>query len=372
MRNKNKTAPNSPIADPTAPAVIRKHLHRWFNQNRRALPWRETTDPYRIWVSEVMLQQTQVSTVLPYYDSFLSAFPDVFALASAPLEAVLKQWEGLGYYARARNLHRAAGTVVEDRQGELPRTYDGFRALPGAGDYIASAVVSIAFNRPCAVVDGNVKRVLARLLLIDRPVNRSSSTAVLKSAAETLLDPRRPGDFNQAMMELGALVCRPGRPDCAACPLTGCCQAFRAGCQLEFPRREKKKPVPHYYTAVGVIRKGKRMLITRRKPDGFLGGLWEFPGGKLEPGESAVDACRREIREELNLSVKVGDHLMRVEHAYSHFKISIDVFNCRYKSGRVTLNGPEDFRWILQEEIENYAFPGANRKFIPLLKKREK
>jgi A/G-specific adenine glycosylase len=352
-------------------ADIRKSLLRWYSRNHRALPWRETTDPYRIWVSEVMLQQTQVATVLPYYEAFLKVFPDLRSLAAAPLEAVLKKWEGLGYYARARNLHRAAGLVAAERNGEFPDTYDQFRTLPGAGDYIASAVTSIAFGRPCAVLDGNVKRVLSRLFMMEEPVNKSSGAPVFKAAAQALLHPRRPGDFNQAMMELGALLCRPGRPDCTACPLSGSCRAFAAGRVLDFPRRERRKPVPHYFTAVGVVRKDRRVLITRRPPSGFLGGLWEFPGGKLRSGETAAEACRREIKEEVGLTVEVGNRLTRVEHAYSHFKISLDVFDCRYRAGRVTLHGPEAFRWILLEEIEDYAFPGANRKFIPLLLSRK-
>jgi len=317
-----------------------------------------------------MLQQTQVATARPYYDAFVRAFPDVRRLAEAPFDAVIKRWEGLGYYARARNLHRAAAVVVDEYGGDIPGTYDAFRALPGVGDYIASAVMSIAHGAPHAVADGNVKRVLARLFLIDAPVNKSGSTALYKRAAEILLDHARPGDFNQSVMELGALVCRPGTPDCGACPLTRSCRAFETGRQLDFPYRAQKKPVPHYYAAVGVIRKGRKVLITRRRRDGFLGGLWEFPGGKIEPDESAPDACRREIKEALGLSVNVGERLARVDHAYSHFTISMDVFDCRYTAGRVVLNGPDAFKWILIEDVDEYAFPGANRKFIPALKKK--
>lgn len=373
VRKKPLRAKSKNLSIDISPAVvgaISKSLHAWFRRRRRSLPWRETKDPYRIWVSEVMLQQTQVATARPYYEAFVRAFPDVRCLAAAPFDAVIKRWEGLGYYARVRNLHRAAAIVADVYGGGIPATYDTFRALPGVGDYIASAVLSIAHGAPHAVVDGNVKRVLARLFLIDAPVNKSGSTVLYKRVAEALLDRRRPGDFNQAVMELGALVCRPGTPECGACPLTRSCRAFESGRQLEFPRREPKKRVPHHHTAVGVIRKGRRVLITRRRRDGFLGGLWEFPGGKIEPGESAPDACRREIREELGLSVEVGDHLTRVEHAYSHFKISMDVFDCRYTAGRVVLNGPDAFKWILIEDIEEYAFPGANRKFIPLLKNK--
>ncbi len=347
---------------------LRKSLLRWFSENQRELPWRGTKDPYRIWVSEVMLQQTQVSTVLAYYEEFLKKFPDVFSLAGASLEEVLKSWERMGYYARARNLFRTAKILTAEHNGEVPDDYDALRKLPGVGDYIASAVMSLAFNRPFAVVDGNVKRVLARLFAIEEPVNKASSLDTFKVYAERLLDRRKPGDFNQSMMELGAVVCRPAKTDCPSCPVSSFCKVYETGSQTEFPVRIKKRPIPHYHTAVGIVRKADRILITRRKPSGFLGGLWEFPGGKVKPGEPPEEACRREIKEELNLSIDISNHLARIDHAYTHFKISMDVYECRYKTGNVELNGPEDYRWIVLEEIDLYAFPGANHKFIPLLK----
>ncbi|NIM18858.1 MAG: A/G-specific adenine glycosylase [Candidatus Latescibacteria bacterium] len=355
----------------TTRKALRKSLARWFSRSRRELPWRQTRDPYRIWVSEVMLQQTQVQTVLPYYSKFTKRFPNVESLSEASLDSILKSWEGLGYYARARNLHRAAKIVSSEMDGNLPDNYEALRALPGVGDYIASAVLSVAFDRAYAVVDGNVKRVLARLLTIDEPVNKSSSSKVFKAVAEQLLDGESPGDFNQAMMELGAIVCRSSKPNCAACPVNKFCKAFETGMQDAFPVRIRKRPVPTYHIAVGVVRRSGRILITRRKPTGFLGGLWEFPGGKVKPGESPEEACKREIKEEMNLSIDVGKHLTKVKHAYSHFKVSIDVFDCRYRAGSVRLNGPEDYRWIVLEEIDDYAFPGANHKFIPLLKEKK-
>ncbi len=347
--------------------LLRKQLLRWYQANQRDLPWRRSNTPYHIWVSEVMLQQTQVKTVLNYYRRFLTKFPGIKRLAAADSQAVLKVWEGMGYYARARNLHRAAKAVVQDHGGRIPDRWEAFRSLPGVGDYIAAAVLSIAFNRPYPVVDGNVKRVLARLHKIHAPVNHSSSDKQFRKAAANLLDSRRPGIFNQAMMELGALVCKPRNPLCDACPITRMCRAYQTRQVADFPKRQKLKATPQYHIAVGVIYKNGSVLITRRKAEGLLGGLWEFPGGKIKDGESAQAACIREIKEEVNLKVEIDRHLAQVKHAYTHFRIVMEVFCCKYGSGRVYLRGPADFRWIRLNEYKDYPFPRANHKFIPLL-----
>jgi A/G-specific adenine glycosylase len=348
--------------------LFREKLVVWYRFNHRKLPWRESPDPYHIWVSEVMLQQTQVATVVPYYLRFVEQFPDIRALAEADLQTVLKAWEGMGYYARARNLHKAAQVVTNDFGGEIPQNYTAFRKLPGVGEYIAAAVQSIAFDQPYAVVDGNVKRVLARLFLMEAPVNDSTLGKFFSENADKLLDRGHPADFNQAMMELGAVICRPQNPLCNQCPVSSFCETFKAGRQNELPRRRKKEKTPQYHIAVGVVCKGNRVLITRRAEKGLLGGLWEFPGGKVRRGaETAADACVREIKEEVNLNIKVDSHLTRVKHAYTHFKIVMDVFMCAYLSGEVALNGPVDFKWITVEEIEKYPFPKGNHKFMPLL-----
>jgi A/G-specific adenine glycosylase len=346
---------------------LRKKLIKWYQANHRDLPWRSSSTPYHIWVSEVMLQQTQVKTVLNYYRRFLTKFPNIKRLAAADLQAVLKVWEGMGYYARARNLHRAAKAVVRDHGGRIPDQWEAFHNLPGVGDYIAAAVLSIAFNQPHPVVDGNVKRVLARLHKIHAPVNQQSSYRQFEKAAAKLLSARRPGIFNQAMMELGALICKPRNPLCDACPLTRICRAYQTQQVTDFPKRQKSKATPQYHIAVGVVFRNGRVLITRRKAEGMLGGLWEFPGGKIKDGESAQAACIREIKEEVNLDVHIDRHLAQVKHAYTHFKIVMEVFCCKYVSGRVYLRGPEAFRWIRLNEYKNYPFPKANHKFIPLL-----
>jgi A/G-specific adenine glycosylase len=348
--------------------TFRKKMIDWYHRHHRKLPWRESRNPYRIWVSEVMLQQTQVTTVIPYFENFIEKFPTVSDLAAADLQAVLKAWEGLGYYARARNLHKAAQVVSNHLAGEIPQDYSGFRKLPGVGEYIAAAVQSIAFEQPYPVVDGNVKRVLARLFQMEAPVNDSASTKIFQEIAATALDQQHPGEYNQAMMELGAMICRPQNPLCEQCPVSEFCRAYKSSRQDEFPRRKEREKTPQYHIAVGVVRKGKRLLITRRAENGLLGGLWEFPGGKVREGkETAAEACVREIKEEVNLEIKVESLLTTVHHAYTHFKIVMDVFLCDYLFGEVGLKGPVDYKWITVEEIEQYPFPKANHKFIPLL-----
>ena len=348
---------------------FQKALVAWYLENQRALPWRQSDDPYRIWVSEVMLQQTQVNTVLPYYHKFLKKFPTIKRLAGADLQEVLKLWEGMGYYARARNFQRAAQIVQKDYNGIIPDTWNAFRKLPGVGDYIAAAVLSIAFKQPYAVVDGNVKRVLARLQCIDAAVNNAGSAKTFQTIAENIKYKRAPGTYNQALMELGALICKPKTPLCDNCPVQSFCEAYQSSTVAAYPRKTARRPTPQYHIAIGVVIKNGRILITQRKPDGLLGGLWEFPGGKIKKGEEAEAACVREIKEEVNLQVKVIEHLARVRHAYTHFRISMDVFCCEYLAGRVKRNGPVDHRWINIGAIDRYPLPKANHKFLPMLKK---
>jgi A/G-specific adenine glycosylase len=345
-----------------------RELLDWFEENRRDLPWRHTSDPYRIWVSEVMLQQTQVRAVIPYYQRFLSRFPNLASLAAAPLDDVLKHWEGLGYYARARNLHAAAGALGD----RVPNDPDQFGELPGVGAYVRAAVMSIAFARPLAAVDGNAKRVLARAFAVDEAVDRPAGVRAVQDLAEALLDRTLPGEFNQALMELGALVCRPRNPACPSCPWATSCAAFAATAWERYPRTSPKRAVPTAHIAVGVVSRGGRVLITRRADGAMLGGLWEFPGGKIRGGETPADACRREIREETGLDVDIVEHVTSVRHAYTHLKVEIEVFRCAHRRGRVRLRGPVDHRWILLEQTAEYAFPKANHKFFPALKRATK
>jgi len=348
---------------------IRKALVEWYKSNKRDLPWRNTRDPYQIWVSEVMLQQTQVKTVIPYFYTFIDRFPDIHALASSDLQEVLKMWEGLGYYSRARNFHRAARVVVRDHGAVIPSTEEGFKQLSGVGDYIAAAVLSIAFDLPLAVVDGNVKRVLSRLFLIDAPVNHSGSHAVFKKRAGELLDNTRSADYNQALMELGALVCKPKHPMCPACPLKALCRASKGDQVGDFPRRKKVKPLPEHAMAVGIVVKKGKLLIIRRPEKGLLGGLWEFPNGRIDDQETPDTACVRHLKTSANITADIDTFVTRIKHAYTHFRITMDVFTCCFISGRVRLNGPVDFRWVEYDEINTYPLPKTVHKFLPALRK---
>jgi A/G-specific adenine glycosylase len=276
----------------------------------------------------------------------------------------------MGYYARARNLHRAAAEVCERFGGSVPDDPRLFRSLPGVGEYICSAVQSIAFGSPVAVVDGNVKRVLARLFGIEAPSNRPAGHEAFRAAAQEMLDTSDPGTFNQALMELGALICKPSSPSCGECPVGAHCAARRQSRQDELPVRVKRPPRPTQHVAVGIVENEGRILITRRKPDGLLGGLWEFPGGKVNEGESPRDACRRELVEETGLSVEVGDRVARISHGYTHLKIELNVYKCRYRGGNVVLDGPVDYRWIDLEDIHDYPIPKASYKILPYLQKK--
>lgn len=348
-------------------AGFQNGLLDWYDVNRRDLPWRRTKDPYTIWLSEVMLQQTQVKTVIPYFHKWLELFPHVHALASSDLDRVLKAWEGLGYYSRARQFYKAAGIVVDELDGKIPETYEEFLALPGVGEYTAAAVQSIAFGGAYAVVDGNVKRVLARLFEIDKPVNDASSKKSFQSYADELLYSVRSGDYNQAVMELGATVCKPQNPGCSTCPVSNFCAAYKNDTAKLYPYRKAKKAVPKYKMSAGVIEHQNRFLIVRRPENGLLGGLWEFPAGKVE-GESVAEVdCIRNIRETVGLDVRVNQKIASVKHAYSHFRVEMDVFTCTLKGGEILLKEASDYRWVSREELAEYAFPGVNNKFLPLI-----
>lgn len=347
--------------------LIRPALIRWFRSNARAAPWRETGDPYRIWVSEVMLQQTRSATVDPYYRRFVRRFPTVRALASADLDDVLRCWEGLGYYARARNLHRAARQVVEHEGGRLPDTAEGLRELPGIGPYTAGAVASIAFGRAEPVLDGNVTRVLCRAFRLREPPKQKEMRRTLWRIAGRMAEAGEPGTVNQALMELGATVCIPRGRRCEQCPISDCCEARRRGDAGELPVRTPRPELPHQTVAVGVIWRRGRILIDKRPPGGLLGGLWELPGGKQRVGEPLAETCRREIQEELGLNVAVGDKLTRVRHAYTHFRVTIHAFTCRYRGGRPRALGCQEWKWVTPRELGDYAFPRANRRILEAL-----
>ncbi len=344
--------------------AIRRGLLRWYSRCARDLPWRRTSDPYRIWLSEIMLQQTRVETVVPYYLRFLDAFDSVDALAAASIDEVLKLWEGLGYYRRARSLHEAAKLIASERNGRFPRTVEQWMQLPGVGRYTAGAIASIAFGAAAAVLDGNVKRVLARLTALDKPIDAPAVVADLWAAAEALVTAYRPGDFNQAMMELGARICTPRSPLCKECPVRRSCNAFARGRQGELPLAKARRATPHHEIVAAAIVSRGRYLLGRRPVDAMLGGLWEFPGGKVEPGETHAAALEREITEELGVECSVGALLGSVDHAYSHFSITLHLYRCEIVAGPPAAQWHTQIKWIRREQFDRYAFPGANRKLF--------
>jgi A/G-specific adenine glycosylase len=339
---------------------LRQQLLAWFDAGRRDLPWRRTSDPYRIWVSEVMLQQTQVDRVVGFYERFTTAFPTVEALAAAPLDDVLKLWEGLGYYARARALHAAARHVAEELGGRLPERAAGLRSLPGFGPYTAAAVASIAFDEPVAALDTNVLRVLARVGCVDGPVARRETRAALEQLAARLVDPDRPGDFNQAMMELGAMVCRPRAPRCLLCPLAAVCCARASGEPERWPEAATKTERPTVHAACGVVRRRGRLLVVRRPDRGLLGGLWEFPGARLAPDEPPERACERGVAEKSGVRVAATAEVATVHHTFSHFRVVLHAFACRDLGGRA--HAPA--RWATPDEVDALALTRTAREIL--------
>ncbi len=348
-------------------------LLAWWDAGHADLPWRRTKDAYAVWVAEIMLQQTQIATVLPYYARWMTRFPTVEALADAPLDDVLKLWEGLGYYSRARNLHTAARQIMAEHDGRLPDTLDGLVALPGIGRYTAGAIASIAFAIPAPVLDGNVIRVLSRIFDINEDVTKPATRKWLWELAAAAVPTERPGDFNQALMEMGQLICTPQTPRCLICPVNTLCLARQRGTQLERPVRPARKPTPHYDVVAGVIwhdgapARAGQFLITQRPLDGLLGGLWEFPGGKVEPGETLADALKREIREELALEIQPGVFITKVDHAFTHFRITVHAFHAAYTGGEPQHVAVAAHAWVTLDDLDRYAFAVTNRKIIERL-----
>ncbi len=443
----SRTAPHQ-SREKTVKNEVKSRLLPWFAASRRDLPWRKNRTPYRVWVAEIMLQQTRVDTVIDYYRRWMKTFPSWRALARAPQSDVLKAWEGLGYYSRARNLHSAAKIITDQYAGNIsnawktePRTEpeasraprmrgnevainandrecfhgsgtpggkvsgigknevshakaqraqrgtadsekQSLRALrlcvespvralqkmPGVGAYTAAAIASLAFNEDAAVVDGNVIRVLSRLFAYGGETKDAAGKKKMQAWADGLLVEGRAGEFNEAMMELGALVCVPVAPKCADCPLQRVCAAFAEGEPDRYPVMKKKKKVPHIVVgaAATLNRKGE-VLIAQRLEGDMLGGLWEFPGGKLEPGETIEECVARELKEELGINVEVGDLLMTVQHAYSHFTMTMHVYFTKIISGRPRPIHCADYKWVKIPELGKHAYSKADLQVVARL-----
>jgi len=376
-------------------------LLRWYDGAKRDLPWRKTRDPYAIWISETMLQQTRVDTVIPYYERFLARFPDVHTLATADQDDVFGEWAGLGYYSRARNLQAAARAIVDLHGGDLPEDVEGLRSLPGIGRYTAGALASIAFDRCEALVDGNVARVLTRLLGIRDDVKSPAIQARLWDEAGLLVVGERPGDLNQALMELGATVCTPRSPSCDACPWKRRCDARRVGDAESLPVKPAKKQPRSMIAAAAWLRRpdsleplrsapstqstesaestgsalsvssgprGGRILAVRRPPGGLMGGLWELPGGECQRGEKPVDALQRSLRTTLGLELDRIDLVGSITHAFSHRSLRLHVFCCETR-GRVQRHSAGYFDahgWLTPAQLALRPHGAPTRKALAL------
>ena len=354
--------------DAPAPREVGQRLLAWGEGHARSFPWRENRDPYVVWVSETMLQQTQIKTVIPYLRRWLERFPTLRDLAEAPLEEVLKVWQGLGYYARARNLHKAARRMVERHGGKVPEDREALLALPGIGPYTAGAILSLAYGKDEPILDGNARRVLSRVFGVEGDPRRGAVERRLWELARAILIPGQARAINEALMDLGREICTPRSPRCGVCPLADVCVAHAMGREEDLPTRPPRRVVPHYTVTAGIIwGEDGRILLAQRPEDAMLGGLWEFPGGKVEPGESLPTCLQRELMEELGILVHVGPPVGTVRHAYSHFRITLHAFHCRITRGEPQALGVAAFRWVTPAEVEQFPLSRADTKIVDLL-----
>jgi A/G-specific adenine glycosylase len=313
-------------------------------------------------VSEIMLQQTRVETVIPYYERWLEKFPDIPFLAQASQQEVLSAWEGLGYYSRARNLHQAAQIVMAEFDGRLPQEVDQLMQLPGIGRYTAGAIASIAFGKDEPVLDGNIRRLLSRIFDVRHPARSAAGEKQLWQLAGDYLLPGSAAEYNQALMELGALVCTPRQPRCGECPLSRRCLANTLGIQEERPVKVFRPPLPHHVITAAVIQENKQFLIARRPPGGLLGGMWEFPGGKLLPGEDLRQGLEREICEELGIKIQIGSSLGIYQHAYTHFRVTLHAFLCQLNGTQPRSLYHDQLTWCSAAALGEYPMGKIDRQ----------
>jgi len=339
-----------------------RHLTCWYAKNKRDLPWRSTRDPYKIWISEIMLQQTTVNTVIAYYEKWFKSFPTVHDLAKAPIQTVLKQWQGLGYYNRAKNLHKAAVVLINEHKGIIPKDPEIIRSLPGFGPYTTGSVLSIAYDVPLTIIDANVRRVVMRLLALPGVADTKQDLKVNEFLLK-VLPVKSVGDFNQALMELGALVCRSKEPLCILCPVSKYCKAYKIGKQEIIPET-KKKVLKDIQAVIAIIKKGNKYFIQKRPSKGLLADLWEFPGGKVKEGELNKNALARELKEELGAQLKSSQHLFDVKHFYTQFRVNLSVFLCElYEEPKTNIT----HQWVTIKNFSKYPMPSGSVKIIEKL-----
>jgi len=342
---------------------IQTNLLRWFEKSGRDLPWRKTRDPYAIWVSEIMLQQTQVATVIPYHQKFLKSFPTVSHLAKADLSKVLKVWEGLGYYSRARNLHQASQMVVHHFGGKIPDNLKDLLSLPGIGRSTAGAILSFAYNKEAPILDGNIKRVLSRLFAI--PGSKAKTEKILWGISESLIPKGHSNPFNQALMDLGSMLCIPKDPQCPRCPLRYLCKAKASGAPERYPSKVAKKKIPHITAISALIQNDGRVLLNKRPPNGLLGGLWEFPNWKIEEKRRLRLRLRlrNHIKKEMGMNVEVKESIGVFHQTFSHFKLTLHIYQCQSSNSNKKRKG----KWIPIKNLDQLAMPKIHRKIANVL-----
>jgi A/G-specific adenine glycosylase len=346
---------------PLVPEELSSRLLAWYDREQRRLPWRGHPDAYAVWVSEIMLQQTRVETVIPYFERWMQRFPTITSLARASQQEVLSLWEGLGYYSRARNLHKAAQVVDEQYAGQLPQDRTRLEKLPGIGAYTAGAIASIAFGRDEAALDGNIRRVLARVFAVRTLARSPAGEKELWNLARRCLPPGRAGDYNQALMDLGSAICTPRSPQCLLCPLLEICAGRKLGLQETLPILAPRQKVPHLTVAAAVIRRENTVLIAQRAEKDLLGGMWEFPGGTLESGETIEEGLQREIHEELNTAVHIEQPFGTYNHAYTHFSVTLHAFLCRLAGPEPQAIEAKMLRWVLPGALADFPLGKIDR-----------
>ncbi len=349
---------------------FQQQLVAWFAEHQRPLPWRGDYQPYHVWISEIMGQQTQMDRVVQYFRRWIARFPDIMAVVEAPEQDILKTWEGLGYYSRARNIQRAARQMAESSTPGVPSEYDELLAMPGIGPYTAAAILSIAYNLPFPLRDANVERVFARLADINHPIKQGFAQKKLAELTNSLFDSEHPRLYNQGLMELGALVCTPKKPDCAGCPVRIHCQALRND-TVEFrplPRDKSKKI--EIVMACGILRCQGRVYVQQRLPDDIWGGLWEFPGGRLEEGETPEQAARREIAEETGWQAPKLVFFKTVVHHYTRYRVTLHGFLAEWKTmpPSPVLTAAQQFAWVDESRLDEYPYPSGHRQLVVALR----
>ena len=351
---------------------LSSRLLSWYRLHKRTLPWRGHPDPYAVWVSEIMLQQTRVEAVIPYFERWMHLYPTIRTLAEASEQDVLNAWEGLGYYSRARNLHKAAKIIAQKYGGEIPRDIDRLLELPGIGRYILGAISSIAFGMNVPALDGNIKRVYARIFDITEPVDSSTGEKILWQIAENYLPKNNAGDYNQALMDLGATICVPKKPRCLICPVMNLCEARANGTQNQRPVKLAKKEVPHYVHAVGVIIRRGRVLLAKRPSEGLLGGMWEFPNGRVngDPRAGLADALKMGYKLRLRAnrrSIQNREQLGVVLHGYSHFSVEVHVYLCDVEA----LPSAQNLKWVWIKALDQYPMGKIDRQIAQIVQNQD-